>query len=127
MIRDVQSPDGRWSIVVEDDDRVAYAYLLDGQRIVGDVWLYNVDLAPEDTDWKRQARRPFLQPRPFCLEVPFARLGEDSDVRARWTGDAVVVEIDGVVWARLASGSKPGWSRLAARAGPLAKPLREEE
>lgn len=126
MIRDVRSPDGRWSLVIEDDDHVAYAYLLDGQRIVGDVWLYNVDMAPENTDWKRQKRRPFLQPRSFCVEIPFLRLREDSDVKATWAADTVVVEIDGIVWARLANGCKPGWSRLAARPGPLAKPLGEK-
>lgn len=32
---------GGWTVVVEDDDRVAYAYLLHEGRIVGDVWLYN--------------------------------------------------------------------------------------
>jgi hypothetical protein len=32
---------GDWTVAVEDDDRVVYAYLLRHNQIVGDVWLYN--------------------------------------------------------------------------------------
>ena len=35
-------PDGGRSVVLEDDGRVAYAYLLEKDTIVSDVWLYNV-------------------------------------------------------------------------------------
>lgn len=46
------------SVVLEDDDRVAYACLVDRELgegdgappILGDVWLYNVHPAPPDFD-----------------------------------------------------------------------------
>ncbi|MEL6732644.1 MAG: hypothetical protein AAFP83_16055, partial [Bacteroidota bacterium] len=30
-----------YAVVIEDDQKVAYAYLLHQGKIVGDVWLYN--------------------------------------------------------------------------------------
>lgn len=32
------SPDRHWRVVIEDDHRVAYAYLLEDGKIVGDVY-----------------------------------------------------------------------------------------
>lgn len=116
---------GRWSLVVEDDGHVAYAYLRDDERIVGDVWLYNVDPAPDHTRWKDQPRRPFLNPQVFCSARSLPRLSSSSDIRAIWDGGEVTLVVDGRHWAKLAPGSKPGWSILAARSGPLAKPLED--
>jgi hypothetical protein len=45
---------GDWEVIVEDDDRVAYAYLVREGRILADVWLYNRMPAPwrlSTTDW----------------------------------------------------------------------------
>jgi hypothetical protein len=121
----LSDPTGRFSLVVEDDGHVAYAYLRDEGRIVGDVWLYNVDPAPDHTRWKDQQRRPFLNPQAFCSGRAMQRFSSDSDIQAIWDGSAVTLIVDGVPCARLSPGSKPGWSVLAARSGPLAKPLEE--
>ena len=47
-----RSPDPRYSVVIEDDGRVAYAYLLHDDEIVGDVWLYNHGPAPAEPEWR---------------------------------------------------------------------------
>ena len=49
-----------WEVIIEDDDRVGYAYLVRDSRIVADVWLYNHMPAPQ--------RPPWLEPRG---EMPF--------------------------------------------------------
>lgn len=35
------STEPEYSVVIEDDDKVCYAYLYFNKEIIGDVWLYN--------------------------------------------------------------------------------------
>lgn len=114
----------RRAVVLEDDGRVAYAYLLDGERLTGDVWLYNVSPTPETVDWKDRSQMPFLNPKKYCQGETSPRLHARSRVDCEWSDAGVDVSIDGIVMAKLENGSKPGWSRLALQPGPLAKPLR---
>lgn len=116
-------PGGNRSVVLEDDGRVAYAYLLADESLVGDVWLYNVAEPPDEVDWRDQSAMPFLNPARFCRQEVVGRLRTDSAVACDWSDAGVVVTVDGLPWARLEYGSRPGWSRNAKMAGPLAKPL----
>ncbi|MFO0589032.1 MAG: hypothetical protein U0441_15890 [Polyangiaceae bacterium] len=118
-----EDPRTNRALVLEDDGRVAYAYLLDQERIVGDVWLYNVSEAPESEKWKDQTERPFLNPKSFCNAKTVPRLSEDASISCKWFERGVEVLVDAVLVARLEQNAKPGWSRLASRPGPLAKPL----
>lgn len=123
--------DSPYSVMVEEDDRVAYAYLRDDAAIVSDVWLYNVAPAPERPEWTEKGAAPFLNPRSFVREEPPPKVPAASDVRCRWYRDNhrllwVEVEIHDVVYGRLAPGERPGWARLAKSDGPLAKVLEQE-
>ena len=111
------------AVVLEDDGRVAYAYLLDHEEVVGDVWLYNVAEPPDLVDWNDASQMPFLNPKSFCKAESGFRLTQQSAVECAWFPKGVMVSINGVLIARLEVGAKPGWSRLATRSGPLAKPL----
>jgi hypothetical protein len=113
------------SVILDDDDRVAYAYLKVGEAMVADVWLYNVLEPPEVASWKDKSQMPFLNPRQFCSAERVPRIRAHSALRCEWSSDRVDIFIDEKWMARLAPGSKPGWSRLALRAGPLAKPREE--
>lgn len=115
------SEDGVHAVVIESDDRVAYAYLLEGERIVADVWLYNVAATPETVDWSDREQMPFLNPAPYCMDVAVPDLS--NDLRCDWRGEGVEILVAGEVLARLVPGAKPGWSRLARKDGPLAKKL----
>jgi hypothetical protein len=117
-------PETARAVVLEDDGRVAYAYLLDHEKIVGDVWLYNVADAPESERWKDQTEMPFLNPRSFCTPVSVSRLTQSSSIACTWFDNGVEVSVDGILMARLEENAKPGWSRFAGRPGPLAKPLK---
>jgi hypothetical protein len=114
------------AVVLEDDGRVAYAYLLTNEKIVGDVWLYNVAQGPHVVRWDKEEGMPFLNPKPFCVDQPVRRLTDDSSVVCTWSELGVEVEVDGVPWARLETGAKPGWSRMAARPSPVARPLTKQ-
>jgi hypothetical protein len=109
--------------VLEDDGRVAYAYLLKDRKIVADVWLYNVGESPESTNWRDKSAMPFLNPRGFCSDGKLPRLDSATNIDCSWFVDGVEVRVDGRLVARLVAGVHPGWSYLARLAGPLAKPL----
>ncbi len=115
------SPAGGYSVTVEADARVAYAYLLENGKIIGDVWLYNVAPTPSSTNWKDRDQMPFLNP------APFAGAQDAYDIRngleCRWTGRKVEILCGGELVAVLVPGAKPGWSKQAQEDGPLAKTL----
>jgi hypothetical protein len=119
------SPDSTLSLVLEDKGRVAYAYLLQDDRIVGDVWLYNVAETPEEVDWRDPSHMPFLNPRRFCSDERIPPLTRSSNVSCCWLEDGVEVVAEGSLLARLRVGGRPGQSRLAGVAGPFAKPLED--
>ena len=49
-----------YSVVFDDDGRVAYAYLLNHQgNIISDVWLYNQCKTPKEPEWKTSNNMPF--------------------------------------------------------------------
>ena len=67
------SVDGAHAVVIEDDGRVAYAYLLDADgKICGDVWLYNRGPAPKEPEWTDREKAPFANPEAFI--APAAEL-----------------------------------------------------
>ncbi len=112
------------AVVVEDDNRVAYAYLIKDEQIVSDVWLYNVAPTPTNVQWEDdEATMPFLNPAKYCKPEPMPRLTSQSAVLCRWFDEAVDLFVDGIVWAHLKNGARPAWSRWALRKGPLAQPI----
>ena len=129
----VDDADSGYSVLFEDDGKVAYAYLRDGTRIVSDVWIYNRGDAPQTPEWTLPDARshlPFTNPAGYVRDEAPPQVREASDISCRWAHDAeglasVEVLIHGTVYARLKPGSKPGWSRLASRDGPNAKVLRD--
>jgi hypothetical protein len=121
LVRRFDSSDGRHAVIIEVDPRVAYAYLLDGEDIVGDVWLYNVAHTPERVDWRDREQMPFLNPYNYCSSEKVPNLRED--MQCHWHGESAEIHSAGRVVARLEPGAKPGWSSMAAKDGPLAKKL----
>jgi len=71
-----------YSVVIEDDGKVAYAYLLNKDEIVSDVWLYNQRQTPEQPEWTEKSRMPFLNPRNYAKPVFFTPLTDERDIRA---------------------------------------------
>lgn len=53
--------------IVEDDGKVAYAYLLKGNDIISDVWLYNQQRTPDTIDWTNKVDMLFLNPKNYIL------------------------------------------------------------
>ena len=117
-----------YKVVIEDDDRVAYAYLLKNDSIVGDVWLYN-SIQPGDVPgWESNDEMPYLNPSIYSLFFG-APISDNEDINVKWRTDfqeTMVAEIfiRNQLHAILKEGEMPGWCRLAADDGPLAKVLK---
>ncbi|MGJ1242747.1 hypothetical protein [Sphingobacterium siyangense] len=117
-----------FAVLIEDDDKVCYAYLLNEEkeeRIVGDIWLYNRVPAPMEPEWHKKENLPFLNPAEFVEEnlEPFEA---NSPVEVTWDfGEETVAKIflASRLIAKLTVGSCPGWSSLVTKDGPLALKL----
>lgn len=116
-----------YSVVVEDDGRVAYAYLCNERKIVADVWLYNRDKSPDEPEWSDRSLAPFANPSAYALEFDLSPISDKRDVAVAWQNDPIsaTISIHGKNWAVLREGFKPGYCRLAKKAGPLARPMSE--
>lgn len=120
-----------FSVVFDDDGRVAYAYLLDASdRVVGDVWLYNRCVSPVEPEWKEPENMPFANPENYVnSSESFKPVDDISEVKVSWSlqsdGVKASVLIRNQLFAILVEGAKPGWSFLAGKDGPLAKVLEQ--
>ena len=124
MLRRCDVPGTSMSVIIDDDGKVAYAYLSDCGQIASDVWLYNVVSTPDQVDWHDKTQMPFLNPKRFCKEnEALERITGQSNVLCAVQADSVEVKLNGRIIARLKAGVRPGWSILAGRKGPLAQPL----
>lgn len=117
-----------FSVIVEDDGRVAYAYLMKHTTIVGDVWLYNQEKAPDQIDWNNKELTPFLNPKEYVGEnIQPVRFSEEITPEWSLTKEKrlyfVSIIINNKLIAKLSEESKPGWSSLVVKNGPLAKIL----
>ena len=117
-----------FAVLIEDDDKVCYAYLLNEEKedkIVGDIWLYNHAPTPMEPEWYSRENLPFLNPAEFVKEnlEPFEA---SSPVEVTWDfGEETVANIflASRLIAKLTVGSCPGWSSLVTKDGPLAQKM----
>ena len=125
-----RDPVSGYSGIFDDDGKTAYAYLRsEDDQIVGDVWLYNHGEPPDQPEWDDPSNLPFANPREFVSGEPFDPVEDPSELRFEWIqwwdAPTLRIHIREEPFAVLTPGSKPGWSRLAIKEGPLALPLKE--
>ncbi len=116
--------------VVEDDGRVAYAYLVRENRMIGDVWLYNQAESPIEPEWRDRIKMPFLNPVSYVnLEAMAPPLKSRDDLAVAWEvgKEGIVTQVSvylhGRLYGILEPMAKPGWCVAALKDGPLAKCL----
>ena len=119
--------DSNYSLLIEDDGRVAYAYLMEYGDIIGDVWLYNHQEAVKQVDWNNQPM-PWLNPPEYLKkDISISPIKDKSEIRCEWTESPndgsieVGITLRDKFIAQIVSGSKPGWSVLVIKDGPLAQ------
>src|ERR1700744_6539987 len=75
----------QFSVLIENDGKVCYGYLLIKERIVGDIWLYNQGETPKNSDWSRREDSPFLNSREFVKDDDdIIRISNTNDVDVEW-------------------------------------------
>lgn len=122
--------DLKYSVVIEDNGRVAYAYLLYEKEIIADVWLYNSQAAPEQAPWLTEKDMPYENPKEFVkVDATINPIKIDDDVEMECSFEnsklhSVYILIRKEKIAMMKPGSKPGWSTLASIDGPLAKVMK---
>jgi hypothetical protein len=130
FVRRIFSENCKRSVLIEDNGRVGYAYLLDADgHICSDVWLYNRCLAPTEPEWVDREKAPFANPAPYVNqkeEFPPPTSADDFSIEWECQCDHCVanVFVRMKLIAKLENGTKPGWAALATTDGPLAKVLR---
>lgn len=117
-----------FSVVIEDDGRVAYGYLLHNGEIIGDVWLYNCIEPKSPPDWNDFARMPFQNGRDFVNPLSQIRFQDQAAIAVQWVTDSEAGPHASILYqkelvAEIYPHSKPGRCRAAAKDGPLAKTL----
>lgn len=115
----------------EDNGRVAYLYLLEEERIIGEVWVYNRAPAHSGPNCDDLVKGLPVNPDGYASTEPFPPIESLNDLQFWWSGDAeheakLTLALRGEVLAVLVPGARPGWSRQAIRDGPLARVLRPE-
>jgi len=116
-----------YSLIIEDDGRVAYGYLLFCEEIIGDLWLYNQDKTPTVSDWSDSDSMPFLNPQEFVLRNVVPILSED-DLKISWKEIKdeefeVLIYIHGELIGSIEPEATPGFSNVVIKDGPLAKKM----
>lgn len=116
-----------YSVIIEDDELVAYAYLCKGEIIVGDIWLYNQASTPVTSEWNKEDM-PFLNPLEFVKDN-IEPIMDENEIALKWVlkrdkeVDYVLIEIRKELIAKLSERATPGWSTCVIKDGPLAKVL----
>jgi len=123
-----EAPDGGLSLVVEDDGRVAYAYLHRANEVVAHVWIYNRCPASSDPEWDDPSKLPFANSSEYMSEDGYVMGPVDrGDVVVTWESDesgadpvAYIYLFEDLV-AVIGVGDKPGYARFAIKDNPLAQ------
>jgi len=117
------------SLIIDDDGKVSYAYLLDGEEIIADVWLYNQAKTPDLAIGGSLDEIPFLNTVEYVNEnIIMTPLSDPKDIFIKWEFkngklEQVSIFIRDRLSAILKPGSKPGWSICAKKDSRLAKVL----
>jgi hypothetical protein len=117
--------DDAYAVTVNDDGRVAYAYLTFYGDVVSDVWLYNRAPTPLGSFINTDENHP-LNPADYIKKDPMMMpIYEQSQIHCEWdeSEDEVIevyITLRRRFTAQLRHGAKPGWNVMVAKDGPLA-------
>lgn len=124
------SPYGDYSLVIDEEKEVCYAYLKENGRVVAHVWIYNRGDSPEEFTWKSKGQAPpFKNSKEYVAKINFLLPQSEDAFAVEWTGKtskgSVIarVFINEIYVADFISGNKVGRSLLSGKANVFALPL----
>lgn len=119
------------TIVVEVEPDKCIAYYYAGEKITGDVWLFNIGETPEKPPWKQGGPPPYQNSSEYCyphkiilpiIESDFDTLFPDDDNPDR----SVKIYFRGLLIGLLADNWRPGYSTFARLDSGVAKTMGHE-
>jgi hypothetical protein len=120
---DIEAPNEP-RVIIDEDEKTCYAYLLIGGEIVGAVWLYNRYEAPEVPEWELPNAKehiPFANARAYINHEGPA-VDEGSRVIVLWGPAGAAVYLNGKdLHAIVGVGDFPGRCRYAAKDAFIAR------
>ena len=126
LILNFKSPTDSFILTFEDNGKVAYAYLKQEKKIVGDVWLYNRCLTPEIPEWKDRENMPFANSKEYMSED--GKISRDvviEDVLVDWEeeeqGSVAYIYLFEDLYGVVGVNDKPGYARFATKDSPIAR------
>lgn len=122
--------DENYSVIVEANSKVCYAYLLSNDEIIGDVWLGNQIPISNEIDFSDPSQMPFPNPEEYLLN-PKELIEDFEPILIDWeifsSTKKVIVYFHNDTKVMLKEGAKPGWSNKVKKSGPLAKVIKNEK
>ncbi len=126
LILNFKSPSDSFSLTFEDNGKVAYAYLKQEDKCVGDSWLYNRCLTPEVPEWKDRDNMPFANSKDYMSED--GKMSRDvgiEDVLVDWEeeeqGPVAYIYLFEDLYGVVGVNDKLGYARFATKDSPLAR------
>lgn len=117
-----------YSVILDDDGQVGYAFLLQDRDIISDVWLYNVYPTTKTLGWQNREDFPFLNRLDYIKDEIFEPIKSDDEIDIVWKFNGselqeVSISIRNTLRVVMTPGSKPGKSNWVIKDGPLAKKM----
>lgn len=126
LMLNFKSPLDSFTLTFEDNGKVAYAYLKEENKCVGDTWLYNRCLTPELPEWTDRDKIPFANSKDYTNED--GRMKKDievDDVLVDWEdeeqGPVAYIYIFEDLYGVVGVNDKPGYARYATKDSPVAR------
>jgi hypothetical protein len=122
-----ESPQG-YTVWIDVDQRVAYAYFMNNEGVIGDVWLFNRCEGSATPEWESKiAEPPFINTKDNSLPFDKASSVKQDDfrvtIRAKDDPVSAGIYFQSRLIAILKAGESPGRSAFAKEPSILANPL----
>lgn len=115
-----------FSVAIEDNGKVAYAYLLRNDKIISELWLYNRGNAQYD-NWDDLSEDD-LPPQnlDYLIEKTIEPISSNKDINIKWifndaTNTKAYIYIHNELIGSLESKEPIGFSKLVLQDTPIAK------
>jgi hypothetical protein len=120
--------DRNMSVIFSQCSRVAYGYLIHAEEFISDVWLYNIDYAPQNLEWKIDGcEMPFRNSIEYIEKPTLRPVDSMNEVEVQWVENnndiAAEIFIRGELLGVLQEDCKPGWAKMALIDNPIARVL----
>jgi hypothetical protein len=124
--------DNKYSVIIEDNGLVSYAYLLFNDEVIGDVWINNkTNDSSKQVDFTDVSQMPFMNPIENISNIYMNISINYNNIGLHWRLSSnkikVLIFLESEIIVALEDGAKPGWSNIVINNSPVANKLNNEK